>query len=128
MSDWAYINKGRVRTGRFASNDSDGFNGCFCLWINSERVKIIASDGGGWQHVSVSLEDRPSRTPRWDIMCMVKDLFWDDEDVVAQFHPRMSEYINNHSGCLHLWKCIDGREFPTPPTYMIGIKELGVIK
>jgi hypothetical protein len=60
-------------------------------------------------------------------MCAVKDLFWNDEDVVVQFHPAKSTYVNNHPGCLHLWRCTDGREFPTPPEILVGIKGLGTV-
>lgn len=27
-----------------------------------------------------------------------------------------------HQGCLHLWRCTDGQEFPTPPSWMVGPK------
>lgn len=122
MSDWNYLNKYRVRTGKFGSDDSYGFNGFFCLMLNGTRVKVIASDGEGWQHVSVSLHDHPNTCPKWDIMCMVKDLFWEDEDCVVQFHPPKSEYVNHHPGCLHLWRCTDGREQPIPPSIFVGPK------
>jgi hypothetical protein len=121
MADWKKLNAARVREGILASDDSYGFNGAFRLMIGAEKVKVIAGEAEGWQHVSVSLADRPHVTPRWPVMCQVKDLFWEPEDVVVQFHPRASEYVNHHPGCLHLWRCID-REFPTPPTYMIGPK------
>lgn len=120
MSDFKYLNKYRVRTGAYGSDDSYGFNGFFCLMINAAKVKVMASDGCGWQHVSVSLAEHPNTTPRWDLMCIVKDLFWNDEDVVVQFHPKKSDYVNIHNGCLHLWRCTDGREFPTPPSIMVG--------
>lgn len=122
MSDWKTVNAGRVRQGMFASDDSLGFNGAFLLMIEGQLVKIIASDQEGWQHVSVSLQHRPMFTPNWKTMCMVKDLFWEPEDVVVQFHPRASEYVNHHPGCLHLWRCTDGREFPTPPSIFVGPK------
>lgn len=122
MSDWKFINKGRVRCGMFASDDSLGFNGAFRLWINGARVNVIASDGLGWQHVSVSLQDHPATPPKWDVMCAVKDLFWEDEDCVVQFHPPKSDYVNNHTGCLHLWRCTDGREQPRPPAILVGVK------
>lgn len=124
MSDWDFINKGRVREGAFGSDDSFGCNGAFCLWIDGQRVKIIASDGMGWKHISVSLQDNPKATPRWDLMCKVKDLFFEPEEIAIQIHPAKSEYINNHPGCLHLFRCTDGREQPLPPIWMIGLKEL----
>jgi hypothetical protein len=121
MADWKKVNGGRVREGAMASDDSYGFNGSFRFVINGVRIKVIASDGMGWQHVSVSINDS-TFTPSWQIMCIVKDLFWEPEDVVVQFHPRASEYVNHHPGCLHLWRCIDGREFPTPPPHFVGPK------
>jgi hypothetical protein len=47
-------------------------------------------------------------------MCFVKRLCWDGEDVVVQFHPRESTYVNVHPNVLHLWRWRQG-EFPTPP-------------
>lgn len=122
MSNWVEINKGRERgQGQFRSDDSDGFNGLFWLWIGNERIRIIASDGGGWQHVSVSLVDNRNKVPGWKIMCTVKELFWNDEDWVVQFHPAKSEYINNYPGCLHLWKPTEAI-MPTPSSILVGIK------
>ncbi len=94
----------------------------FLVMLDSYQVRIIASDGEGWQHVSVSIVDRPNKTPSWKDMCAIKDLFWNEDDCVIQFHPPKSEYVNNHAGCLHLWKCTDGREQPMPPSIMVGIK------
>lgn len=50
-------------------------------------VAIIASWGGGWEHVSVSLSNR---CPTWEEMCMVKDIFWGEDECVIQFHPPKS--------------------------------------
>ena len=88
-------------------------------------LAIIAVDGveTGWEHVSVSLPDSPQKRPSWDEMSRVKDLFWDAEECVVQFHPAKSEHINNHAGCLHLWRYVGG-EFPTPPGILVGIKDL----
>ena len=55
-------------------------------------------------------------------MCHVKDLFWQDEEVVIQYHPRKSEYVNNHPFVLHLWKPIYQGIIPTPPALLVGIK------
>jgi len=118
----------RVRTGVYGSNSEDGFNGMFEGVISyatsanmkcADRVRIIASDGCGWQHVSVSLIGKPHTTPRWQLMCAIKDLFWDAEDVVMQLHPKKSEYVNRHPGCLHLWRPTD-QAIPTPPKYFVG--------
>jgi hypothetical protein len=69
---------------------------------------------GDWEHVSVSLQDR---CPTWDEMCKVKDLFWRPDETVLQFHPRESEYVNNHQYCLHLWK--PKTEVQLPPNMCI---------
>lgn len=81
----------------------------------------VASDGGGWEHVSVSIMGSTSKTPDWDQMCFVKDLFWDEEDVVIQFHPPKTHYVNNHPGCLHMWRQI-GKVIDIPPSIFVGIK------
>lgn len=124
MSNWDFLNLGRVRDGFFGTSPEDGFNGMFEFWPpgSMSQVKCIASDGEGWRHVSVSLVSNPFTCPRWDVMCVIKDLFWEDTDWVVQFHPPKSEYVNNHPGCLHLWQCTDGRAQPIPPSWMVGIK------
>lgn len=123
MSDWNYLNRFRVRTGPFASHEGFGCNGYFCLLIKNQKVKVIASDGGGWQHVSVSLADHPKSTPSYKVMQEVRRLFYEDEDWVVQFSPPKSEHINNHEGCLHWWRPTD-QQMPTPPSIMVGLKEL----
>ena len=82
---------------------------------HSQMVRVIASAAMGWEHVSVSRKDR---CPTWDEMCQVKDLFWDDQDCVVQFHPPKAEYVNNHPNCLHLWRPI-GWDIRTPERVMV---------
>jgi hypothetical protein len=91
-----------------------------------EKLTILASDGAdtGWQHVSVSTR---RRCPNWREMCFVKNLFWEPEECVVQFHPPASRYVNNYSTVLHMWRCID-KEFPTPPDILVGYKELGTLR
>lgn len=112
--------KYRIRRGPLASGPDDGNNGAFM--IRSLKIKstlfAIASDGGGWEHVSVS---RQKSTPSWDEMCFIKDLFWGQEDCVVQFHPPASEYVNVHQHCLHLWRPTTG-EILMPPSFMVGPK------
>lgn len=92
-----------------------GFDGMAC-YLSDKRHKpremaIIVSWAEGWEHVSVSLRNR---CPTWDEMCLVKDIFWRDDECAVQFHPPKSEYVNLHPYCLHLWKKI-GESFETPP-------------
>jgi hypothetical protein len=99
----------------------DERNGYFIVPLkHQQKLRIIASDGLGWEHVSVSRRDR---CPTWDEMCQIKALFWDDEDdCVIQYHPPRSEYVNNHPNCLHLWRPI-GVLLPMPPSIMVGFKD-----
>lgn len=110
--------KCRHRTGAFGSDEKYGNNGLF--WVNYYKtnvtLKVIASDGMGWEHVSVSL---PNRNPNWDEMCFIKELFWDDEDCAVQYHPPKSEYVNCHPHCLHLWRPTEG-EIILPPSICVG--------
>lgn len=83
-------------------------------------LRIIASQGCKWDHVSVTRCDMA--TPTWDEMCLVKDLFWSEDETVVQFHPRKSSYINCHPSCLHLWKR-QNKPWGLPPGWMVGPTE-----
>ena len=116
--------KYRVREGKMASDESFGNNGMFIVSLkHQQKLLVLASDGGGWEHVSVSRRDR---CPTWDEMCQVKKMFWDDEDCVIQYHPPKSEWDNNHPNCLHLWRRF-GLEIPRPHPMLVGIKNAGVL-
>ena len=102
-----------------ASNDSYGNNGVFVVPIEGgDTLVCMASDQGGWEHVSVTLMHK-ARVPTWEEMCFVKDLFWSDDETVIQYHPRKMDYVNVHPFCLHLWKPI-GVELPMPPKETIA--------
>ena len=108
-----------------------GNNGAFK--VNSVEAGwylfIICSDGEGgdaigdvadWEHVSVSAVSlRKTRIPTWREMCAVKGMCWDAEDVVVQYHPKESEYVNVCPFTLHMWRWKKG-EFPRPPTIAVG--------
>ena len=100
------------------SNSTYGNNGAFRLKHIGNTLFIIASDGNGWEHVSITV-NKGTKTPTWEIMCFIKGLFWEAEDCVVQYHPPQSEYINCHHRCLHLWRK-KGYEYPLPPKWMIG--------
>lgn len=118
----------RITHGEFASGHGDR-NGAFIVrgWellpATGGDVSIIASDGYGWDHVSVSGD----KIPRWHVMAWVKDQFWDDTEAVMQLHVPASQHVNNMSRCLHLWRP-QGVEIPLPPSWMVGLKELGKLK
>lgn len=115
--------KFRIKKGAMGSDESYGNNGAF--EVKSLKLKVplivVCSDELGWDHVSVSLK---TRTPTWDEMCFIKDLFWSDDDVVMQLHPIKENYVNNHPYCLHLWRPQHGHSIPSPPLEMVGIKGL----
>lgn len=126
MSDWKFLNKYRVMApqqpllDRYISTPENGFNGMFRFRLRGEMVMCVASDGLGWQHVSVTIEHYP-KPPRWQTMCEVKDLFWEPQDWVVQFHPAKKDYVNMHPGCLHLWRPTE-KTMPTPDSLMVGFK------
>lgn len=81
---------------------------------------VIWSFGGGWDHVSVCPYKR-SYTPSWDDMCNLKDMFFRDDEVVVQYHPAKSEYVNNMPNCLHLFRPLK-EKLPVPPSIFVGLK------
>jgi hypothetical protein len=98
-----------------------GNNGAFVVpGPERHRLFVIASDEDGWEHVSISLHNE-ARLPTWTEMCYVKDLFWDEDEVVIQYHPAKADYVNFQSSTLHMWKPV-GIELPRPPHTMVGPK------
>ena len=86
-------------------------------WVGS----VIWSFGGGWEHVSVSPYKRHI-IPSWDDMCAIKNMFFRDDEVVVQYHPAKSEYVNVVENCLHLWRPLEA-EMPVPNSLMVGLKK-----
>lgn len=97
----------------------DGFRGIISMptWIGS----VICSKGGGWFHVSVA-PFKKNVIPDWHAMCMIKDIFFNEDEAVIQVHPPKAEYVNNMENCLHLWQCYY-KEMVLPPSCFVGIKE-----
>lgn len=123
----------------WSSTDADGMNGAFAIPLPGHGHRVVAncivSNGDGlkeigqepFEHVSVHIvEYGQQRTPTWEEMCQVKDIFWDDEECVVQYHPPKSEYVNNHPHVLHLWKWLGG-QFPRHDKLLVGIQALGNI-
>lgn len=90
----------KIEDSRIAGPEYTRSGACF-VRVGSASLKVLFSDGGGWDHVSVSLK---TRTPTWDEMCAIKDLFFDPHEVVMQIHPAKYNYVNHHPFCLHLWR------------------------
>jgi hypothetical protein len=106
-------------------------SGLFFVPLSKDVILFcIATNGEGlsnWEHVSVSVKKTKNglpkydlnRCPTWEEMCIVKDLFWDKNDVVVQFHPPEQEYISHHDYCLHMWRK-QGENFEVPPSFLVG--------
>lgn len=115
------VERGRVTKGPMGSRKSYGMNGAFVVRGPHKRLlKIVASDGALWEHVSVSPAEE-ARTPTWEEMCWVKDAFWKAEECVVQYHPPRDEYVNCHPYTLHLWKPSES-EIPRPPSILVGAR------
>jgi len=109
------IEEYRFRKGPFGSSPSDGMNGYFLIPHKNRTLKVLVSDRLGWDHVSVSLHNR---TPTWDEMCFVKNIFFDEEETVIQYHPKKSKYVNFCTHCLHMWRK-QGVDYELPPDIML---------
>ena len=100
-----------------------GFDGGMGVFTKGslKNMTVIWSYGGGWEHVSI---DGKNRTPTWDEMCSIKDMFFSDDECCVQYHPPKSEYVNNIPHCLHIWKPIEQYSgvLPIPPSLFVGIK------
>lgn len=121
------LESGRLRSGRMGSDSRYGPNGMFRIQGPCGiELCIMASTGDAefrWEHVSVSTN---RRAPNWQEMCFVKDLFWSDDECVMQLHPPKSDYVNNYSTCLHLWRPHDDA-IPRPPAILVGDKATGTL-
>jgi hypothetical protein len=65
------------------------------------ELRCVATNGGDWDHVSVSLANR---TPTWAEMAYAKRFFFHDHEVVMELHVPDKDHINTHPHCLHLWR------------------------
>jgi len=82
-------------------------------------MRVIASSGEGWDHVSVS---RRNRCPNWAEMEHVKRLFFKEDETAMQLHVPPSDHVNCHPYCLHLWRP-QMVPIPRPPAAMVGPAE-----
>ena len=87
--------------------------------VVDKALHFIFSWGCGFEHLSVST---PIKTPTWEQMCFMKEIFWKDDEVCMQLHPKKEDYVNNMEYCLHIWKPIE-KEIPTPPSIMLGFRK-----
>ena len=104
----------------FQQGEDGGVGQIYMGSYHKDRIPVVIwSNGGGWEHVSLSFNNR---CPTWSEMCKVKDMFFRPDEVCVQYHPAQSEYVNTHPYCLHIWRPMDVK-MPTPPAWMVGIKD-----
>jgi len=115
----------RIQLGGPLDYGNTGMSGAFAVvGPKGQTLRIISSEGDAeypWEHISISLEHRCSN---WPEMQFVKEMFWDDDECVVQFHPTKDNYVNNHPYVLHMWKYLNAA-FPVPPSILVGIKQDG---
>ena len=104
---------------------TNGFGGTYCIFEYKngkaklkQQLHFIFSWGCGFEHLSVSTS---TRTPTWDEMCIMKDIFWRDDEECMQLHPKKENYIDNMKYCLHIWRPIN-QAIPMPPNIMVGLR------
>jgi len=119
------LNQYRVRgkaVVKLFGNEGDDKGGVFQIpsSVDSTFLRVIASNGDGWDHVSVSREDR---CPTWEEMEFIKRLFFGPDETAMQLHVEAAEHISFHPFCLHLWAPHAPVKIPRPPAWMVGPKE-----
>ena len=98
-------------------NDALRLEGYFFDPVNQKRYLVFFTVQCGWEHASCGTE---TKTPTWDVMCRIKDIFWRPDECCVEFHPKEEDYVNMHEHTLHIWKQV-GKEFETPPVLMVGV-------
>lgn len=109
------IEKFRTIHPMYGKSENGKNYGYFVIPHNKNILHVIVSDELGWDHVSISLENR---CPTWDEMSYIKTLFFKDNETVVQYHPEKTKYINLANTCLHLWKSTEF-EYCLPPIYLV---------
>jgi len=105
-------NRWRIKTGKLASQNNDGFRGHFLVPMEGELWHVHLSDEMGWFHVSVTNAQKRA-LPTWRVMNRVKEAFFADDTWACQFFPAKADHLNDEQNCLHIWAPID-EKLPTP--------------
>ena len=83
--------------------------------VDGGELRIIASYGAGWDHVSVH---HHRRIPNWLEMEQVARVFFRDDEYAMQLHVPSTDHINVHPRVLHWWRPQDV-VIPTPPKKLV---------
>lgn len=104
----------KIKDNYAVSVEQEGLDGFMAYWeFNSRKYLIIVSNGGGWEHISISSVSG-NHLPSWNTMCALKNLCFLPGETVVQYHPAESNYVNIVNDCLHLWQPqVDS--LPLPP-------------
>lgn len=125
-TDWSHLEKYRIQRTPYIS-PIGATHGAFEIPPNGTRkriLRVIATAAmpelgpeGEWEHVSVHAYDASwdlECIPDWAEMAFIKDLFWNEDECVVQYHPSKKDYVNIHGCVLHLWKPTK-ETIPMPP-------------
>lgn len=72
--------------------------------------KLIWECTNGYEYVAVSPQDPGSQNkylyPMWNDMCVLKDIFFGDEEVKYKYSSKKFRYVNGVEGWMYLWRPI----------------------
>lgn len=95
----------------------EDLGGCFRFAVaGGGELRVMAANGDGWDHVSVS---RADRIPSWTEMEAMKRVFFKPDEIAYQLHVPAEDHINHHPHCLHIWRPHRSK-IPLPPKWMIA--------
>lgn len=126
----------RVKEGKLASTKENGNNGLFKIHLPTKNCNAfcLVSDNGGWEQVSVRVEDLNKqlkggsriRIPNSEELKFLKNVFWDRDETVIQYHFADSKETGSEYA-LHLFRH-KTRCFPEPPSFLFGDTSAGNTK
>ena len=121
MRDLHNLDQFRLRDPQIVADfgsTGDGGNGAFIIPVPGRltSLKVIASNGDGWDHISVS-PLHLQRTPTWAEMEVAKKAFFGDVTAM-QLHLPASKHVNCHPYTLHVW-IPHAVKIPLPPDWMV---------
>lgn len=109
----------KIRNLHIVREGEDGFHALWTDPVTQRVYSIILSWGGGWEHFSVT-PFKNDKTPSWDFMCKMKEMFFRDDETCVEYHPKKEDYVNDLPHCLHIWRPLE-EKLPTPPSIYVGI-------
>ena len=113
----------KIRNLHIVREGEDGFHALWTDPVTQRVYSIILSWGGGWEHLSVT-PYKNDKTPSWDFMCKMKEMFFRDDEACVEYHPKKEDYVNDLPHCLHIWRPLE-EKLPTPPSIYVGVGRKG---